>query len=303
MGKIIVTGAAGNLGRETVDALLRLSGPENVVGLVRDADKAADLVANGIEVRQGDYADAASLVRAFEGIEKVMLVGAPAFTDRHALHFNVIMAARQAGVKHIVYTAIVRHPNSGFVLPQATDPDLFTEQMLRASGLDFTIVRQPPFLDTLPITFGDRAFDLGIRVPEGDGRVGALTRADIGEAQAVILTSAGHEGKEYSLLNPERVSFGDIAAILGELRGGAVDYRSVDDAEYVQNWVAEGVPPPVGEFALAWAKGLAGGEWDFETGDIEALLGRKPTSISAWLKANYQEPMPVLEPVKVLRKA
>ena len=303
MGKIIVTGAAGNLGRETVNALLRLAGPEDVVGLVREPGKAADLVAKGVEVRQGDYADYASLVRAFEGMEKVMLVGAPAFTDRNALHFNVITAAHQAGIKHIVYTAVVRHPHSGFALPQATEPDLFTEQMLRASGLDYTIVRQPPFLDTLAITFGDRAFDLGIRVPEGDGQVGALTRADIGEAQAVVLTSSGHEGKDYTLLNPEQVSFADIAAILGELRRGAVSYRAVDDADYVQNWVAEGVPAPLGEFALAWAKGVAGGEWGFQTGDIEALLGRKPTSITDWLKANYQEPMPVLEPLKVLREA
>ena len=147
MTKILVTGATGNIGRMTLKHLLNRVPASDLVGLARDSAKAADLAAKGIEIRQGDYFDHERLVRAFEGIDKVMLVSATAFTDRNAQHENVINAAKQAGVRHVVYMPILHKAGSAFSLPQVNDEDLFVERKLRASGLIHTLVRHPPFLE------------------------------------------------------------------------------------------------------------------------------------------------------------
>ena len=147
MPRILVTGASGNIGRLTLQHLLKRVPASDLVGLVRDPAKATDLAAAGIEIRQGDYFDYDGLVRAFEGIAKVMLVSATAFTDRNTQHQNVISAARQAGVKHIVYMPIIREAESAFTLPDITEQDRFVEEQLKASGLTYTLVRHPPAVE------------------------------------------------------------------------------------------------------------------------------------------------------------
>ena len=133
MGKIIVTGASGHIGKHTFAPLLKRVPASDVIALVRDPAKADDLAALGIEIRQGDYFDYDSLVRAFEGVEKVMLVSAHAFTDRNTQHYNVITAARQAGAKHVVFMSINRKEGSGFTMPEVTPSDLFAEATDRKS--------------------------------------------------------------------------------------------------------------------------------------------------------------------------
>lgn len=52
---IAVTGATGHLGRLAVDALLRRGVPaSDVVAVVRNPEKAADLAAQGVQVRTAD---------------------------------------------------------------------------------------------------------------------------------------------------------------------------------------------------------------------------------------------------------
>src|ERR1700736_2067978 len=80
MGKILVTGASGDIGRKTLLHLLKLKPANELIGLARDPSKAPDLAAKGIEIRQGDYYDRASLSRAFQGVEKLMLTSTHRFT-------------------------------------------------------------------------------------------------------------------------------------------------------------------------------------------------------------------------------
>lgn len=279
-----MTGASGHLGRLTLRHLLERRPAGELVGLARDPEKAADLAAQGIEIRAGDYVDPDSLKRAFAGVEKVLLVPTHAFTDRHTQHANVIAAAEAAGVEQLVYTPIIRKAGSRFELPQVTEPDAFTVQTLEASGLRSTILRHPPYLENLPFYIGSHAFESGVRVPAGDGKVAWASRADLAEAQAVVLTEPGHEGKTYALHGAPPVSFSDVAEILSEIRGTAVGYVPLTDAEYVAQLVAGGLPEPAAAFALSWIHAINGGEWDEQPGDLERLLGRKPATTAEFLR-------------------
>jgi len=287
MTRILVTGATGNIGRMTLKHLLNRVPASDLVGLARDPAKAADLAAKGIEIRQGDYFDQERLVRAFEGIDKVMLVSATAFTDRNTQHENVINAARQAGVRRIVYMPVIRKAGSAFSLPQVNDEDLFVEQRLKASGLLHTLVRHPPFLENVESYVGGNPFQKGVRVPAGAGRAAYASRDDLAEAHAVVLSEDGHEKKTYSLYGDPAVSFSDIAQILSDISGKAVPYKTVSDQEYIANLVSAGLPEPAAGFVLTWVHGVNAGEWEGRTGDLEKLLGRKPTTPTEFLRASY----------------
>ncbi|MFD2647222.1 SDR family oxidoreductase [Devosia albogilva] len=287
MTKILVTGATGNIGRSTLKHLLKRVPANHLAGLARNPVQAADLIAEGIDIRQGDYFDQNNLVRAFAGIDKLMLVSATAFTDRNTQHHNVISAARQAGVGHIVYMPIIRKAGSAFTLPEVTGEDIFAEDRLKSSGLTYTLVRHPPFLESIPFYLAGNACETGVHVPAGSGKAGFASRDDLAEAHAVVLSQAGHENRTYSLFGGPAVSFADVGRILSEISGNPVPFVPGADEDYIAHLMAAGLPQPAARFALAWVQGINAGEWDREPGDLENLLGRKPVTPTEFLRASY----------------
>lgn len=149
MSKILVTGATGLLGNKVIDHLLKRVPANQIIALARDAEKGISISEKGVEVRVADYFNYDALLKAFEGVEKVLLIGSHSFTDRFTQHYNVITAARQAGVKHIVYNSIMRKDR---MFPDISDSDIFSEQTLKASGLIYTILHQTPFTEVLHFT-------------------------------------------------------------------------------------------------------------------------------------------------------
>lgn len=299
MNKILVTGASGDIGRKTLLHLLKLKPAGQLVGLVRDPDKAKDLAVLGIELRQGDYLDAASLPSAFKGIERLMLTSTHAFTDRNTAHANVIDAAAAAGVRHLVFMPIHRKKNSAFAMKEITKEDIFTKQKLLDSGLDWTLAEHPPFLDALGFYIGTAAHETGVRVPAGEGKVTAATRDDLAAAHAAILAGEGHENKTYNLTGDPAVSFADIAGILSKIHGREVPYIPVSDDEYLKLISVNGVPDFVAAFVLKWVQGLNAGEWQDQTKDLETLIGRKPKTAAEFFRDGYPSaPAATQEPAR-----
>ena len=106
---ILITGATGHFGKATIDFLLAKGVSAGSIGaLVRDQSKAVDLINKGISARFGDYNDHASLVAAFTGIDKVLLISRSDIENRFQQQKNVVSAAKDAGVKHLLYTSFTR---------------------------------------------------------------------------------------------------------------------------------------------------------------------------------------------------
>jgi len=282
---ILVTGATGGLGHETIDCLLTTTPATEIAALVRDATKATDLAQRGVDVRQADYFDYPALVQAFRGVEKVLLVSAVAFTDRLSQHRNVIDAAKEAGVKHLFYTSIQR--SSDFVMPEVTESDLATEAYLKASGLVYTILKNGYYFEGLGYLIGTEVPETELRVPAGEGRIAFIKRTELAAATAALLTSEGHDNQEYTLAGSEAYSFHDVARELSELAGRPITYHSSEPAPYIAQKVAAGFPDFVATFFAQWAAAAQHGMLASPHNTVERLLGRKPTSLRQYLKATY----------------
>jgi len=221
---LLVTGATGGLGHETIDCLLTTIPATEIAALVRDASKATDLAQRGVDVRQADYFDYPALVKAFQGIEKVLLVSTVAFTDRVSQHRHVIDAAKEAGVQHLFYTSIQR--SSDFVMPEVTESDLATEAYLKASGLAYTILHNGYYFEGLGYLIGNEVPAAEIRVPAGEGQIAFVKRTELAAATAALLTSEGHVNQSYTLTGSVAYSFHDVARELSALAGRPIAYHS-----------------------------------------------------------------------------
>ena len=135
---IVVTGATGQLGRLTITALLRTVPASQIVAAVRNPAKAADLAALGVQVRQADYNQPASLDTALAGASKLLLISSSEVGQREPQHRAVIEAAQRAKVSLLAYTSILHADTT--VLGLAREHQA-TEALLRASGLPVVLLR------------------------------------------------------------------------------------------------------------------------------------------------------------------
>src|SRR5699024_3169389 len=132
------------------------------------------------------------------------------------------------------------------------DSHLDTEQAIKNSGMDYTILRNNIYLDMLPMPMylGKQVVENGVNFPAGEGKVGFLLRSEMAEIAANILLGDGHENKEYSISHPQPISFAEIADLLSEVTGKTISYHSPDTEEYISALVNAGVPE---EYASAFA--------------------------------------------------
>jgi NAD(P)H dehydrogenase (quinone) len=288
MNRLLITGATGHLGKAVINFLLKKGTPASqITALVRDEAKAADLKEKGIELRKGDYHDYASLVKAFTGIDKLLLVSSADINDRSSQHINAVNAAKEAGVKHILYTSVQSRENQPSAIPFVVQSHFDTERAIKNSGISYTILRNTIYADMLPMFLGEKVAETGVFIPAGKGKTPFATREDMAEAAASVLITPGHENKVYPITSPTGYSFTDIAASLSELSGKNIPYVDATPEQYKETLSQAGVPQEYIGVMAGFAEAMKQNEFDEADNTLESLLGRKPTSLKEYLKSIY----------------
>lgn len=285
---ILVTGATGNLGKATVEFLVKKIPANQIAVLVRDASKAADLKNLGVDVRIGNYHDKDSLVKAFRGVEKVLLISSSDMDDRLGQQKRAVDAAKEAGVKHILYTGVSMKNLENSALKPFMGVHFDTEKYILDSGLTYTFLRDNLYADVIPVFVGQQVQETGINFPAGNGRVPYTLRTEMAEAFSNVLSSAGHENKTYEISNVESYSYQDIADALSAHSGKKVVYNDVSVADFSKALTEAGVPQEMIGFSLGFATATKDGDFDIPNAHLEQLLGRKPSSLDQFIGEIYQ---------------
>ena len=275
---IVVTGSNGHLGRAVVEALLTRMSPARIAAGVRDPDGATVLATRGIDVRACDFTRADDLVAAFAGAAQVLVVsvdklGEPALR----MHRSAIEAARAAGARRVLYTS---HVGARAHSPFAPASDhAATEAFLADGGLTFTALRHGFYAESALHLVGQGLQAGEIIAPE-DGPVSWTARADLAEADAIVLAEEGRlDGVTPKLAAPEALTMADLAAIASELTGRAIGRVTVSDDEWVGATVARGTPAPMADMLLGFYRAARRGDFASVDPTLEALLGRRPRTM------------------------
>lgn len=288
---ITVTGATGQLGNSVIQNLITKGlAPSSISALVRSEEKAQALKEQGIHTKLGNYDDYDSLVNAFEGTEKLLFVSSNEMENRDKQHLNVVKAAKEAGVQHIIYTSFQRQtegPDSPLAFVIAAH--LTTEKAIKESGMDYTILRNNLYMDMLPMMLGENVFETGVFYPAQDGKVAYTLRSDMAEATANVLLSEGHEYKEYNFSNAYSLTFSEVATHLSNIGGKPVHYISPSVEEYKGALTAAGVPEMAVGMMSFFATAIEKGELVAGDTDLPKILGRAPISYKDFLNSIYAQ--------------
>ncbi|MGX1914213.1 SDR family oxidoreductase [Streptomyces phaeochromogenes] len=280
---IIVTGATGQLGRQTVERLLTRV-PADQVGLsVRDPQKAQTFTDQGIRVRQGSFTDAASLAHAFEGASQVLIVSVDKMGEEAVRqHRAAIDGAVAAGARRILYTSHMGASASSRFQP--CRDHAATEDALRASGLPFTSLRNG-FYAASAVRFLGHAMRSGEVALPADGPVSWTAHADLAEAAAVILADEGRfDGPTPPLTAAQASTFDDITSIATDVTGRTVKRSTAPDDRFRQQLVGRDVPAEAADQLLGMFAASRAGEFAAVDPTLAALLGREPITLSTVLR-------------------
>jgi NAD(P)H dehydrogenase (quinone) len=274
---ITITAATGHYGRLVIDQLLKRGVPaHDLVAAVRTPQNAADLAGRGVQVRDADYDRPQTLVPAFSGTDKLLLIPSTVYGQRYPQMQRAVTAAAEAKVGLLVYAGFVNSDTSTLRLGEEHKQ---TEALLRASGLPFVLLRNGAYTEMYTDTLGPALAYGVILGSAGDGKVSGATRADLAEAAAVVLTGDGHQGKVYELAGTA-FTMAELAAEVSKQTGNHIVYQDLPVEQYAEALAAAGVPEALADLVADTSLAIAHGDWYSYSTDLHQLIGRPSTPLA-----------------------
>ncbi|WP_018763921.1 SDR family oxidoreductase [Arthrobacter sp. 135MFCol5.1] len=273
--ELAVTGSTGGLGG-MLSRQLATSGFAQRL-LVRDPARAPELA--GASAVVCPYGDGAASRQALDGVKLLFMVSAAEAEDRLQQHYAFVDAAADAGVQHVVYTSFYgAAPDATFTLAR---DHYATEERIKASGMDFTFLRDNFYLDFLPLMAGE---DGVIRGPAGDGVFSGVAREDVARsAHAVLRDPAIHKGMTYNLTGPEELTMAQAARVLSDGTGRTVSYHPETVEEAYASRASYGAPQWQLDAWVSTYTAMAAGEMAGLSPDVHGLTGQDPISLAEFL--------------------
>jgi uncharacterized protein YbjT (DUF2867 family) len=190
--------------------------------MVRKRENANLPHSSDIEYVIGNFDNVASLGAALAGVERAFLLS-PSSAEQVIREANFIRAAKQAEVRHVVRFSILG--------AELDSPSRLirrhgqAEQLLRDSGIAFTMLRPSYFMQNLLWYINDiRTRGVFYSALPATCKHSHVDVRDNAAVAVAALTGSGHEGKVYRITGPEALSYQEVAEILSDATGKKVRY-------------------------------------------------------------------------------
>lgn len=278
---ILVIGALGNVGAEVVRELL------NKNALVRAADMDAEKVkarfGDAVQAVRFDFANTSTYADTFNGVEKMFLLRPPQISDVKRIMFPAIDAAKQTGVKQVVFLSLIGIENAKFV------PHYKVEQYLTVCGFNTTFLRCSFFMQNLNTVHRQEIRERNeIFVPVGNARTSFIDARDIGAVTATVFTEAGHEKKNYDLTGSEALDYWQASRVMSNVLGKEITYRNPNPLQFFIETIRRGTPFAFAVVMMGLYTSTRFGMAEPVTDEVENLIGRKPITFQQYVM-DYKE--------------
>lgn len=281
-GKIIVTGATGNIGSPLVNALVEMKADFRAV--THSEEKARALRARGVDAVSADIATSQELDKAFEG-GRVLFLLTPFFPQMGESARGVVSAAKKAGITHVVKLSGMGADQGSISLAKWHRG---AEVAIEKSGLAWTHLRPNSFMQNYAVYHAASIKAHGaFHLPVGDGAVSFVDTRDVAAVAAKTLTNpASHAGKAYTITGPEALTNTRVAAILSEAAGKTVTYVDVPQGTARDAMLKMGAPDWMADALLELYAINKAGHASAVSGDVQVVTGRPPRTFADFATDN-----------------
>ena len=281
MEKIFITGATGNVGKETIKKLITNKSKDyKVIAGVRDIEKAKkQLDYKNLSFRKFDFKDKKLFKESLKDIDKILLVRPPAISRVKKFILPFLKEVKNHSIKHTVFLSLQGVEKNPLV------PHYRVEKYIKEVGLPYTFLRPSFFMQNLTTTHLKEIKENNeIYIPAGNGKTNFIDVRDIAEVAFLALTERGHINKAYELTGKKALSYYEIADILTEKLNRKITYKDPSIISFYKRKKKEGMNTGkiivmIGLYTVA-KFGMA----DNTTNEIEKLLGREPITFSEFVE-------------------
>lgn len=278
--RLLITGASGNVGLETLHALMQSPDKaqfEVLAGLRNPAKSTEKGAVQADRTVTLDFEDVTTFDAALTGVSRVLLVRPPQLADVNKIFAPFIDAMKRAGVRQVVFLSL-----------QGVDKNTVTphhkiEKLIRESGLPYTFLQPSFFMQNLNTTHRDEIrYRSELFIPAGNGRTSFVDVRDIAAVAALALTNKTGEfiNKSYELTGSEALTYTEVAQILSEVLGRTITYRNPSVLRFIwQKWQKEHMPLGFTMIMVALYTVAKLGKAAGLTSTTEQLLHRPPLTV------------------------
>ena len=272
---ILITGATGNVGKVLVKQLLDEGAPIRI--LVRDEQKAADF-GDRVKVAVGDLDKPDTFTAAMRGVDRLYFV-----TPVTEQVVNLLKAAKQAGVKHVVKQSTLEADRS--LGPGKWHRE--QEELVKSMGFAWTFIRPTMFMsNTIEWWRATIKAQNAVYFPGGNGKVSPVAARDVAAVACTVLTRPGHEGQIYEVTGPEALTINEMVQVLAKILGRPLRYVNIP-AFLAAIWLHRfGMFRELVKALMETLGALRKNEYAYVTDTVERVGGVKPRTFEAWCREN-----------------
>lgn len=272
---ILVMGATGNTGSAIVNQLKEKQADFSVMATTHEA--ATKLNLENERIRIGDFNDVSSLIAAFKDTQRIYLL-TPIHPFAVTWVNNVIEAAKQAGVKHIVKQSGLKA--SLDATSEVIRNHAYTDNLIKQSGLDYTLIQPNSFFQNfyanLPSINAEGRFYSSL----GDAALSLVDINDVAAVAVAALTESGHEGKTHHITGSEALTSSEHAELLSDASGNEITYIDLPEAALVGALKDMGLDSWLSDALGGMITWFTQGDYGLTTNTVEEVTGRKPRTFA-----------------------
>ena len=274
-----VTGAGGTVGSEVIKQLESAKAPFRAAYFSNEKAEAAR--ARGIDAVIIDYNRPETLRSAFQGCDKLFLLGPNALNQRQ-LELNAVEAAKVVGVRHIVKQSVMGSDEKAFGLAKVHRP---VEKAIESSGFAWTFLRPNSFMQNVVTYMGETIKAEGaFYSASGKAKISHVDVRDIAAVAVKALTEPKHEGKAYTLSGPEALTYDELANELSKVLGRSISHINLSPSDLKNGMLAGGMPEEIADQMLDLERYYREDKASRITNDIKQVTGRDPRRFAQYAR-------------------
>ena len=231
MGRILITGASGNVGRYV--AQYALENGQDITAAGTHTDTLTKMFKDRAEIVYFDFTDSTTFHNALKDVDRVFIMRPPHLGKPEDLKPFIDALREKGGIRLVSFLSLIGVENNPI------PPHHKIEKYIEYANLPYCHIRPSFFMQNIS---GVHAFEIKhfnkIVVPVKKALTSFIDAQDIGEITAKVLCEPeAHQNKGYSITGAEAIDYWQAAKILSKELGREIIYTTPNPLFAKRYWI------------------------------------------------------------------
>lgn len=239
MSKILITGATGNIGAETIRFLQDLQSKNQIVAAARNIEKAKKQFAEFPQLQyvSFDFENSETFSEALKNVDCIFLLRPPHIADVEKQIKPFLQKAKENEIKKIVFLSVQGVEKSKVI------PHNKIEKLIKELAFDYIFLRPSYFMQNLTTTLrGDIKSKHEIILPAGRAKFNWVDISNIAEVAAILINRFSEfKNQAFEITGIENLDFYAVAELITKVAKTPIRFKNTNPFSFYRIKKNEGM--------------------------------------------------------------